>query len=1285
MKQILQNIVKTLAYLSATVVILLAIAVGLFRLFLPQLPEYQEEIKDWASQAIGMQVEFSQMNAVWGLNGPELTFTDAELIRPDSEIRVIAAKEVRVGVGLVRLLTDRTLIVDRVVIRETSIDVRQLADGSLWIQGSHADELLALRKQNTEAPARIDFVGERIELSFMQPGDERPHFFEIPRVRVSVDDRRIAADAVVRLPDELGRSLEFSATQLLGAPANERSWDVSVDADNINLAGWSGLSGLDRQFAAGIGDFELSMAIGGGQLTNAVAELDFVDIAIEEGEYFDLSGRLEVDLDGSDWLVAGSELIVARNGREWPETRFRVETSRDRDGNIVMLNASASHLNLDDVELVVPWLTTDQAARFSAFDPSGEVNRFEATVSDLDTEAPRFSVSAEFDEVGIAAAPGRPGVRGFSAIVRASHSGGSAEIQASRMTVEAEEFLGNDVELETADSMVFWRQRGDEFSIWSDGLQLTNDFFTSYSDVDLVFREGATRPYVELSSTWSISDVAAARQLLPRKYMKPRLYEWFQMALVSGSIPHGTTELTGSMDEFPFDGAEGQLLVNASVRNLHFKYHKDWPASTQADMEVVLNNVRLYSEENRSTNAGNVVVDALVDIPDLRAPVLRIESLSTGTLESIRQFSMQSPISRVFGGQLDRIQVSGDASFTLDLLVPLKKERVREFEFVSRIRTNGGSIQVEGFDAPVTDLTGDVTLSREMITSESLGGTFLGQPVTIDLSRSEDARFAVVASASGTLTTEGVIDGLGMPLDGLVEGTTTYEAEILFPRGKVETPAPLTIRIASDFSGFAFNVPSPLGKAAEESMRVRGDIRFLPGGEIIETSGFTEDQMTWQIAFNKPEGTWDFDRGVVTLGGAPIEPAEVRGLHIRGNADMVDLHEWLAVSRSGAQNVGAADRIRSIDVEIDELRLLGQQLLGHRVRVDRSARDWLVQFDGDDIQGSVFVPYEFGGDRAMVLDMERLRLPGNEQDEAAVDGEAESEPPIIDPRNLPPIQIRAAEFAFGDRYLGQVEGQFDKVDGGLEATTIQATDPTFVIQGNGRWIADELDPLGSRSYITATLASTNVVETMRRLDYQPGIDSESMNMLLDVEWSGSPRSDFFDTLDGEIQVRFGDGQLEEVEPGAGRMFGLMSIAALPRRLSLDFRDVFDKGFGFDQIAGTFRIVDGITYTCDLALEGPAANVGIVGKADIANRTYEQTAVVSANVGNTLPIVGAVVAGPQAAAALLIFSQIFKKPLEEAGQVYYGIDGSWDEPTVETSDSADFIASSELAGCLADPE
>ena len=1277
MKNILRRLIKFFAYTAAVVVILLAIAVGLFRLFLPRVPEYQDEIKSRVSAAIGMQVEFSGMDARWGLSGPELEFYDAELIREESDTRIVAAEEVRVGVSLMRLMFEQALVVDHLVVRDTSFDIRQNEDGSFRIQGISANELLELRGPEPRASPDIEIIGEDIEVRFIQPGDERPHFFAIPGVRVSIDQKRIAADVDIRLPDELGRQMNLSATQILAVPVDERSWDVAVDARDINLPGLSSLSGGGRQFESGVGDLEFALSFANGRVSSATAELDFTDIALANDDIFDIRGRVEVDVSDNDWLVAANDLVISLQDHEWPEATLRVEASIDKDGQIAMLDARASYLNLDDLQMLLPWLTDEQKTTLSGFEPSGVIRNLVATVSEIESEAPRFNVSAELDRVGIAATPSRPGVRGFSGLLRANRSGGRLEINSSELEVHVPEYLPEVIAVDQADGTVIWRSSNNRTTILSDSITIGSEVFHSQSNVQLVLYKDGSSPEIDLASSWSISDIALAKRYIPQKGLNPKLYEWFQMALVSGAITDGTTTLNGPLDKFPFDGGEGRLLIEASVRNMNFKYHEAWPATEQSDMEVILDNARLYTTQNRSVSAGSPVVDADIDIPDLRDPVLRVESFSASSLEAIREFSIQSPIANVFGGQLDRVAVSGDASFTLSLIVPLKGERVQEFEFVARVRSINGTLAIDGFSPPITDFIGEVIIERERIDSEGLGARFLGEEVRISLARSDDPQFDVVASVLGTVTAEGIVNDLGAPLEGLVSGATPYQARILFPSGKLETKSPLTIEIDSDLVGLGFQLPEPVGKPADASLPMSGDIRFMPGGEVIESAGIAENRVAWQLAFNRPEESWDFDRGVVALGGETMEPADTRGLHIRGAADTVRLQDWLSLSRSGDKKIGAAERIRSIDLVVDDLYLIGQHLKGHQVRVDRSALDWLVQLDGEDVVGSVFVPYDFGGDRAMVLDMDKLRLPG---DESATESETE-----LDPRKLPSIQVTAAEFAFGDRYLGAVEATIEKTGNGLEAVSITSKDETFEIAGTGRWLADDADPLGSHTYITATLTSTNVEQTMARLNYQPGINSENMSMLFDLDWSGSPRAEFFDVLDGEVQVRLDEGQLVEVDPGAGRVFGLMSIVELPRRLSLDFRDVFSKGFGFNKIAATFRIDDGKTYTCDLSLEGPAADIGIVGEADLVLRTYDQTAIVSVNVGNTLPIVGAVVAGPQIAAALLIFSQIFKKPLQEVGQVYYAIDGSWDEPSIESADSAALVASGELAGCLADSE
>jgi uncharacterized protein YhdP len=123
------------------------------------------------------------------------------------------------------------------------------------------------------------------------------------------------------------------------------------------------------------------------------------------------------------------------------------------------------------------------------------------------------------------------------------------------------------------------------------------------------------------------------------------------------------------------------------------------------------------------------------------------------------------------------------------------------------------------------------------------------------------------------------------------------------------------------------------------------------------------------------------------------------------------------------------------------------------------------------------------------------------------------------------------------------------------------------------------------------------------------------------------------------------------------------VQALPRRLMLDFRDVFKKGFFFDEFGGDFKIANGRAETDNLKMKGRAADIGIIGAVDLVGRQYDQTAVVSAQIGNTLPVVGAIAAGPIIGGGLFVLKEILKEPLREAGQVQYRITGPWEDPIV----------------------
>ena len=883
-------------------------------------------------------------------------------------------------------------------------------------------------------------------------------------------------------------------------------------------------------------------------------------------------------------------------------------------------------------------------------------------------------MSASLVDAGFAGYEKIPGVRGFSGRLRADRAGGLLEISSEDMSLSFPDYLERSFVFDTAVGTVIWRRSNDRLTFLSDSIAIRNANFESETNVELIFSDGGGAPVVDLESIWTVADIAVAKQYLPQKVMSPMAYDWLQQALVAGRISRGKTSLYGPLDKFPFDNDEGRMLTEAKFRDTTLLYHSSWPASELAELDVVLENLHLYSTRSRSSNVGIEIVDAEIAIADFRDPVLILKSFGTGTLESIREFSRQSPIANIFGGQLDHTTVSGDASFDLSLLVPITDSE--NFDFEMRLHSSNGTLQVEGLDPPVNELNGYVIMDRATIGSEALTGQFLGRAVALDLGLAPESmpNYGVRVNVSGVATAEGLQEGFGIPLEDYLSGAAEYEATLFFPSGGAELSPPFKVEIESDLVGFTVDMPDPFTKAADDAIAVSGTIEFPADAQSILTAGTAGELLAWQAAFTRIDESWDFDRGALSVGGEPVTPAETKGLHVRGHTDIVRLQDWLDLPSRDDGQPGVAERIRSIDMTIGNLYLVGQHIVDHHVRVERGAQDWSVQLDGDTISGSAVVPYEFTSDTVMTLDMDRLFLPG-------ADGDVAELARTVDPRSLPGISLKAAEFSFGSRFVGSVEAVFQRTGNGLESDRIVAKDESFEVTGSGSWVVDVTDPAGYRSTVAGTLTSTNIEATMQRLDYAPGINGNDLAVDFDLSWSGGPREDFMESLDGEVSVRLGAGQLVEVEPGAGRMFGLMSVGALPRRLSLDFSDIFNKGLAFDSVTGDFRLTKGAAFTCNLSLKGPAADVGIVGRASLPTRDYEQAAVVSANVGNSLPIVGAVIAGPQVAAVLLVFSQIFKKPLQDVGQVYYSISGSFDEPAVDSTDAAFFADHAALAECI----
>ena len=473
-----------------------------------------------------------------------------------------------------------------------------------------------------------------------------------------------------------------------------------------------------------------------------------------------------------------------------------------------------------------------------------------------------------------------------------------------------------------------------------------------------------------------------------------------------------------------------------------------------------------------------------------------------------------------------------------------------------------------------------------------------------------------------------------------------------------------TLRLQSSLAGTALDLPAPLAKPVDDALATTVQLDLPLGSGPIDVA-FGERMAI--RARQRQDAT-----GVrVTLGSAVVdtEPPP-SGMSVGGRTPSLDALEWLGLARSGD---GGGLPLREIDVLADELHLLGGAFPATRLRLRPGRQALEVAVDGPALAGTVTVPdaagatvqgrfarlhwQPIGGGPAppsarVVLDP-ALAAPGAEPAPAADDG--------FDPAAIPPLALDVDELRYRQAALGSASLRTHPVAGGLRLERLQVQAGAQTIRAHGEWLGRGA---AARTHLALQVDSQDMGRLMDGLGYRNWLARGEGQVRFDASWPGTPAGFTLAGLQGSVTIAARDGQLLELEPGAGRVLGLLSLAQLPRRLMLDFRDFFSRGFAFDRLDGKVEFADGQAHTENMLIDGPAADIHIRGDTDLRAQRFDQTIDVLPKSGNLLTVVGAVAGGPVGAAVGAAANAVLSKPLGELGAKTYKVSGPWKEPKVE---------------------
>jgi uncharacterized protein YhdP len=387
------------------------------------------------------------------------------------------------------------------------------------------------------------------------------------------------------------------------------------------------------------------------------------------------------------------------------------------------------------------------------------------------------------------------------------------------------------------------------------------------------------------------------------------------------------------------------------------------------------------------------------------------------------------------------------------------------------------------------------------------------------------------------------------------------------------------------------------------------------------------------------------------LNPAPDAPPELPardGLTLRGTLDALDLDAWRALSRADGTGGGVA----KIDLKVGVLDAYGKRLRQVDIRSGTDAGGWSAQVSADELEGDL--AYRAEGNGLLVARLKRFRIPENTPGRDAIAGAGEGQ------GVLPEMDLISERFELWGRELGRAEIGARPVPGAWEIDKLIVLNPHGELRGKGTRKLEQGLP---RTSLAFSLKVTDVGKFLARIGYPNMVLGGTAKLDGSLAWQGEPQRIDYPSLGGDITLRVDDGQFLEIEPGLGKLVGLISLQALPKRIALDYRDVFSDGFKFDRIVSSLKTRHGVMSTDDFEMRGPAAEIDMRGTTDLAAETQNLNVRIVPSVSDTASAAMAIL-NPIVGAASVIAQRALKNPLGQLLSYEYAITGTWADPQVK---------------------
>ena len=1197
---------------------------------------YKANLSASIGELLGAPVKIGRLRTKMRGFDPELVLRDIEILSPvpkpefGNEKPVIELKEIRMGINLLDMLVNRDRLSSAwVTLVGAKLSVKRKEDGSFAIIGLKASD---------EQPLWL-LQGRKYELlqSEVTWQDEkkkgRALKFEAVDLAIINNDQHHRLNVLMKLPKKLGDTLTVSMN-LSGNVFKPSDVDGSIfiDGKNLNLAEWITIDlPASISIHSGTGDIRFWSEWQHSQPVSMAGDVQLHHLHLsrqDKGAFpvSQLDTQFRLSHNDSRWQVDAPRFLLETADKKWPAAVFSAAVNRTNDNLLHNFGLFVEQVDVQEASRILQFfapLPEKAGELLSQAQLKGSLEHL-SLFADLDQN--HFAVNGKFTHINVAAMKALPGIENLTGQLKGSSQQGIVRLATQDARITTTGLFRDALTIKKLNGTLAWRQTPDGWAVSSPMIELDSPDIQTKSKLLLTIPKTDGQTFMDLQTAFSGDDISKARHYLPAGIMDKEVVDWLDHAFISGRVPTGGLLFYGNLSDFPFAGEQGVFETRFEVNRLELSYDPEWPHLTDLGGEVLFLQNGLQIKINKGESDKVKIDQAKVTIPALgESEHLLVQGkLKTGILNGL-EFLQKTPLHASVDTFLGAVEPQGDTTVTLDLKLPLADSATAKVNGAAQLKN--AKLAVKSPALSVNKIDGQLKFNDLGVYSDTINATALGEPIRININSSDSQTTVNVAGHVGINDLE---KQFKLPEWQFAKGAADYHLSLQLPYGD-NSPELL---IQSKLAGVALNLPGALAKTREQQRPITLTFN-LTDKALLPINLNYDNQLKAAIKFNIKQQR--IESGNFLVGSGNVTQPKEAGIKLEINRDRLALQDWLGFGSSLVQNktskTGTVDSLREIKIH-SEHGLWKQADLGFiDLLLKPEGNYWTGTINSSLAKGKLKIPVDLKGADSIDLDMDVLNLsrlkrlawdgiknPDNTIHNSLIAGVSDLASPDAVQESMPLLTITGDKTLWESVDLGKLSLETERIANGIafKRMILAGDDQTLTLTGD--W---KVNGKLSETHMQGNLKMPRADRLLSKLGITKDFADTSAVIDFTCGWNAAPYQLSLADLQGQLDANFKGGRILSVEPGFGRILGILAVAQWIKRFQLDFSDVFEEGLTYISIKGRFDLLNGKATTNNLVVDAVPAKITLTGNTDLINQTVDYVVNVVPKSADAVPIAGTI--------------------------------------------------------------